>query len=134
MAYGITSTSKIIDANTIISACKEMRDLAGYYENIGKKVKEAGGICTAKVLSVDDLSFSNVLVQLGEEIVKLKAIYQEIADELIRETDMVYYYQQQEYQSYLNEQKAAEQKAQEQKAAEQKAAEQKAQEQKTENI
>lgn len=41
MTYGITSADKIIDRKTIVSASKNMRSLAAYFESIGKKVKKS---------------------------------------------------------------------------------------------
>lgn len=104
MNYGITSADKIIDKNSIVSASKKMRDLAQQFETIGKNVKEAGAICSTKALAIDNCSFSKLLEEIGNEIIMLKALYQGLADELIWETDNVYYSQQREYQNYLNEQ------------------------------
>lgn len=90
MAYGITSKSQIIDINAISSGCNELRKAAEEFSSCGKLVSDAGGDCTADVLSVDDQSMEPVLESLGKSIKDVESTIVGYANSIESAANQVY--------------------------------------------
>lgn len=80
MAYGITSESQILDSATVAAGCNAMCKAAEDFLDCGKKVSEAGSICTPQVLSVDNTSMEGVLGALGTSISNVQATISDYAN------------------------------------------------------
>ena len=101
MAYGITSTSQIIDLNTIKAGCQAFKDALQDFQTCGETVIQAGETCNAKALSVDETSLQFSITQLGSEIKELKTTFASYADQVLAEATQVYNAQVAEYEEYI---------------------------------
>ena len=109
MAYGITSTSQIIDINAITNGCNQVKQIVADFDACGSLVQVAGETCTEKALAIDENTFQYSITSIGEEISKLKAGYIAIADQVIAEAQQVYNAQMAEYNAYQQQLKQQQQ-------------------------
>ena len=101
MAYGITSTSQIIDLATILNGCAAYKNALRDFETCGNTVIKAGETCTKKALSVDDNTLQYPITDLGQAIRDLKAEYTGYADYVEAQARRIYNEQVAEYNDYI---------------------------------
>ena len=109
MAYGITSTSQIIDINTILSGCAAYKNALRDFETCGNTVIKAGETCTSKALSVDNNTLQYPITDLGQAIKDLKTEYTGYAEDVEAQAKKIYNAQVAEYNDYVARQRAAQQ-------------------------
>ena len=100
MAYGITSSSQLIDVDTIRSACEQYKAVLDDFDRCGSTVVQAGETCSAKALSVDESSLTASITDLGEDIQGLKTTFSTYADQLLADAITVYNQQVAELNEY----------------------------------
>ena len=103
MAYGITSTSQIIDINTIKSGCETIINEVECFEKCGERVISAGNICNKKALSVDEGSLEGAITDVGEEIKRVKEEITINVEQLMADAMNVYNAQVTEYNEYIRQ-------------------------------
>lgn len=104
MAYGITSSSQIIDLNAIKAGCTAFIDAVEDFTTGGSTVVEAGEVCDAKALSIDESTLQFSITQLGNEMKELTDTFTANANQLMAEATEVYNAQVAEYNEYLRQQ------------------------------
>ena len=107
MAYGITSTSQIIDLSTILSGCAAYKTALKDFEKCGETVIKAGETCSSKALSVDNNTLQYPISDLGQAIKDLKAEYTAFAEEVEAQARKIYNAQVAEYNEYVAQKNAA---------------------------
>lgn len=100
MAYGITSSSQLIDIAAISAGCNAMRTAANDFVVCGNEVNVASTMCSSKVLAVDDFSMEPVLAALGDSIKEVESIIANYADSIESVAKQVYDAQLAELQEY----------------------------------
>lgn len=112
MAYGITSSSQLVDLDTIRSGCEQFKKALEDFKSCGKAVIAAGETCSKKALSIDENSLEFSITDLGTEIKSLKDVYSAYADQLMAEAIQVYNAQVNELNEYIRQQEAEKQRQQ----------------------
>ena len=101
MAYGITSSSQLIDLNTIRTGCQKFKAALDDFEICGETVIRAGETCSKKALSIDDASMQYMITESGVDIQKLKTTLSIYADQLLADATNVYNAQVAELNEYI---------------------------------
>jgi len=109
MAYGITSSSQLVDLDTIRSGCEQFKEALEDFTVCGEAVIAAGETCSEKALSIDENSLEFSITDLGTEIKSLKDIYAAYADQLMAEATQVYNAQVNELNAYIRQQQQQQQ-------------------------
>jgi hypothetical protein len=108
MAYGITSSSQLIDLDSIKAGCENYKDALDDFTKCGELVIYAGTTCSSKALSVDDSTLEYPINELGEEIKKLKTTYSSYADDVVAQATKIYNAQVSELNEYIRKQQELE--------------------------
>ena len=82
MAYGITSSSQLIDIITINDGVQMINSAAAKFEKCADLVLSASKICNEKALSVDKTTMQPQLEHDAEEIRKIKTYIEDYAVEV----------------------------------------------------
>ena len=106
MGYGITNTSQIIDLETIVAGCNELKNACEDFKKSGTTVVQAGEMCNEKALSFDENTLEFSITQLGEEMKELQKLFSEYADQVIAEATRIHNIQTAEYEEYVTQQEA----------------------------
>ena len=105
----ITSESQLIDIATIQSGCVAYAQALEYFIQAGQEIIDAGTICDAKALSVDDSSMQPVLYEVGQMIQELSNTYSTYVTDVYSEAVTIYNQQVTELNAYY--QRLAEEQA-----------------------
>ncbi|MBQ3307099.1 MAG: hypothetical protein IJG68_02780 [Bacilli bacterium] len=111
MAYGITNESQLIDVATIKRGCESFLEALSFFVDGGNQVISAGYTCSKKAISVDNSSFENDLMEMGQQIVAIRDKYVAVAENIYQQAVTVYNNQVAELNEY-NRYKAQQQAAQ----------------------
>jgi hypothetical protein len=101
MSYGITSTSQIIDIDSISSGISLYKSALKDFESCGNRVIQAGDTCTANALSIDSSSLQYPIGEVGKAISNLTSEYSGYADEVLAQAKRIYSAQVAEYNAYI---------------------------------
>lgn len=105
MAYGITNKSQIIDIDQIERGCNKLQDAATNLKKYGNSVANISQICNVNALSANGKSMVPVIQEYGEAIMERGEELSSYASSLMDAARSVYRTQQNEYISYLEDQK-----------------------------
>lgn len=106
MAYGITSSSQIIDIGTISNGCTQLEETAKKFEECAKLVLEASSICDANALSVDQTTIQPQLEVDAEFIRSIKDAVDGFASGIRNVATQIYAAQSQELEDYIASQQS----------------------------
>lgn len=107
MAYGITSSSQLIDIGTISKGCTQLQEAATKFEKCASLVQEAASICDANALSVDKTTMQPQLEADAEFIKSMKEAVDGFAVGIRDVATQIYAAQSQELEEYLAKQQNA---------------------------
>ena len=90
MAYGITNESQLIDVSTIKRGCENFIEALSYFVDGGNQVISAGYTCSKKAISVDNSSFQDDLIDMGQQIVAVRDKYVSVVENIYQQAVTVY--------------------------------------------
>ena len=90
MAYGITNESQLIDVSTIKRGCDYFKEALSFFVDAGNQIVSAGHTCNKDAISVDNSSFENEIVDLGNDIIAVRDKYVSAIDSLYQQAVTVY--------------------------------------------
>lgn len=105
MSYGITRQSQIIDYTTIKKGCDELKSVAANLKKYGEKVKTISEFCNEKALAADGNSNTKNILEKANTIISRASSIETYATKLDEVAASIYRQQENEYASYLAEQK-----------------------------
>lgn len=73
MAYGITSSSQLIDITTIYKGCDKIDEAAKYYTKCSEKLNDASTTCNKDAMSIDGKTMQPTIDELADSIKGLTA-------------------------------------------------------------
>lgn len=69
----ITSESQLIDLDTIKKGCSKITSAGDAFENCAREIESASDACSIDVLSVDNKTLQPIMLELADQIRKLKS-------------------------------------------------------------
>lgn len=105
MSYGITRQSQIIDYSTIKSGCNKLKSIASDLKKYGESVKNISELCNEKALQADGNTNTKAILDKANNILKRAQAIETYATELDTVAASIYRKQNNEYASYMSEQK-----------------------------
>ena len=104
MAYGITSKSQIIDKDSIYSGCNKVLEALEDFRVSANRVKEAGEISANRALELNEKSFTDTIMDIGNSLDDIVEKYTSCINQIKSETNKIYNAQWAEYNNYVAEQ------------------------------
>lgn len=101
MGYNITSKDDLIDVQTINAGCKKIVKAGMSFENCARGVETAADMCSIETLSVDNKSMQPIMLNIAEQIRKIKDILENFSVSVQGLAQDIYDEQYSELQQYL---------------------------------
>ena len=100
MAYGITSSSQLIDVATINSGCDTIDDASDIFKKCSSKLDEAANTCDMNALSVDGMTMQPAIEELADNVKALKGNVTSFTSEIRNIASEIYNVQSAELKAY----------------------------------
>ena len=100
LRYGITSSSQLIDVQSIQAACEQINTAAADFTTASKKVEAAKSYCGKGALEVEGRTMEESFDQVSGALSNVEQNVKNFTASIVQTAQSIYYAQSQELQEY----------------------------------